>query len=316
MIMKKIAVTGGAGFIGSHLVERLVNEGHNVSIVDDLSTGNINNLIHVKDKITFYQEPITNTEVLKKILKDVEIVYHLAAIPSVIRSLENPIESHTSNATGTLSILEACRNAKVKRVIYASSSSVYGDTPTLPKVETMVPLPKSPYAVSKLMGEYYCKVYAELYGMECVILRYFNVFGPRQNPHSQYAAVIPKFVIAMLQNKKPVIYGDGTQTRDFTYVENVVHACLLASTAKNFSREGFNIAMGQSISLNNLVGELNKILGTKIQPVYTENRQGDIHDSLADIHKAQQHLGYKPIVTFQEGLKKVIDHLKNETAPQ
>lgn len=305
--MAVYVVTGGAGFIGSNIVKRLVKDGHRVRVVDNLLTGRRENLQEVRDDIEFVEGDIRDGQLLARLFKGADYVLHQAALPSVPRSVKDPVASHEANITGTLQVLIAARDAGVKRVVYAASSSAYGDTPVLPKVETMAPNPLSPYAVTKLAGEYYCRVFYHVYGLETVSLRYFNVFGPRQDPNSQYAAVIPRFITAMLKGEAPVIFGDGEQTRDFSYIDNVVEANLLACQAPGAAGEVFNIACGESISLNDLVKELNHILGTDIKPVYTNPRPGDVRHSLADISKAGKILGYKPQINWREGLRRTVE---------
>ena len=302
----KYVVTGGAGFIGSHITEYLVNHGHDVTVVDNLFSGKKENLRHLCDNPHFHfmQGSITNTVLLKEVCRDADGIFHQAAIPSVPRSIQDPVATNEVNVNGTLNVLVAARDAGVKKVVYASSSSVYGDTPTLPKVEGMNPNPKSPYAVSKLAGEYYCRVFSEVYGTRTVALRYFNVFGPRQDPESQYAAVIPRFITRTLAGQPPVIYGDGTQTRDFTYVKDVVQANVKAMER---NAEGvFNVAYNQRISLLALLDIIAEETGMHVNPVFEPPRAGDIHDSQADISAAQKALGYSPEYTVESGLKETI----------
>lgn len=306
--MTKILITGGTGFIGSNIATELVNQGYNVSVLDNLSTGNVSNISGLN--IEFLKGDIRDFEFVKKSVKDVDYILHQAALPSVFRSIKDPLTVNDVNTKGTLNILVVARDNNVKRVVYASSSSVYGDTPILPKKEDMIPKPLSPYAVSKLVGEYYCKVFYNVYGLETVSLRYFNVFGPRQNPKSEYAAVIPKFINFMLENKSPVIYGDGTQTRDFTFVKNVVEANILALKAKNAAGNVLNIACENSTSVNELVDKINELLDRDISPDYTKLRLGDIKNSLADISLAKKILGYEPKYSFEEGLKETINWFK------
>ncbi len=309
--MKKVIVTGGAGFIGSHIVEELVNAGeYEVIAIDDLSTGNKKNLEPFLDKITFVEGSILDVELLNKTMKDVVYVFHQAALPSVPKSIEQPIETNLANVQGMLNVLVAAKDAGVKRVVYASSSSVYGDSPTLPKVETMPYNPLSPYAAQKMMNEYYGKLFYKLFGLETVGLRYFNVFGPRQSPESKYAAVIPLFIKKILHDESPVINGDGSTTRDFTYVKNVVHANLQAALSENVAGEVFNIALGDSISLNELVTKINTELEKQVIAQHTEKRQGDIDHSKADITKAVAHLNFKPEYSFDAGLKHTIEAVK------
>ncbi|MEM4755965.1 MAG: SDR family oxidoreductase [Candidatus Woesearchaeota archaeon] len=309
---KKVLVTGGAGFIGSALVHALVQAKNQVIVLDNFSTGKKENLAPVLNHITLLETSLDDLSVLQHACEGVEYVFHQAAVPSVPRSVEDPLTSHESGASATLHMLLAARNANVKRFVYASSSSVYGDTEVLPKHEQLPPNPKSPYAVSKLTGEYYTQLFYHLYGLETVCLRYFNVFGPRQDPHSTYAAVIPKFITLMLLGKQPTIYGDGTQSRDFTYVENVVDANLLACIAPHAAGRVFNIASGKPYSLLELVAMLNQLLGTSIKPQLTKPRPGDIMHSYADITNARTVLGYTPQIDLHEGLAKTIAWLKTQ----
>ena len=303
----RFAVTGGAGFIGSNIVKRLVSDNNDIIVIDNLLTGRIENLEDFKNEIQFINGDIQDLNFLKKEFKDIDYVLHQAALPSVQRSVEDPILTNRNNVDGTLNVLVAARDAGVKRVIFASSSSVYGDTPTLPKHEAMPPNPLSPYAISKLVGEQYCRVFFELYGLETVALRYFNVFGPKQDPNSHYSAVIPKFIKAMLENKRPVIFGDGEQSRDFTYVENNVDANLLACSAADAPGKVFNIAIGERITLNQLVEMINRILDKEIKPIYEKDKPGDIKHSHADISCAKKILGYEPEYGFEEGLQKTVE---------
>jgi nucleoside-diphosphate-sugar epimerase len=304
----RVLVTGGAGFIGSHLSGRLVELGASVLVLDNFSHGSRENLADVGSKLGVMEGDIRNADDCAMAMRDRQYVFHLAALGSVPRSVEQPKLYNDVNIGGTLNILEAARQAgTVQRVVYSASSSVYGDTPVLPKVETMIPAPKSPYAVTKLVGEYYARVYAEVYGLSTFCLRYFNVFGPRQNPNSQYAAVIPAFIAALLKGNRPKIYGDGEQTRDFCYIENVVRANLLAATVeRRLAGESANIACGERISLNALLGKMQEILGTSIAPEYLPARAGDVKDSLADITAARDLIGYEPEVFFDEGLDRTV----------
>ena len=305
----KVVVTGGAGFIGSNLAEELLKK-HEVTVIDNLSTGRIENLDQILDKINFIKGSITDLDLLREAFLGSDTVFHQAAIPSVQRSVDNPIASNEANVEGTLKVLVAARDCNVRKVVYASSSSAYGDTPTLPKKEEMKPNPKSPYAISKLAGEYYCRVFSEVYGLKTACLRYFNVYGPRQNPESQYAAVIPRFITRVLAHEPPVIYGDGTQTRDFTFVKDVVKANILAMQSP---AEGvFNIACGQRVSLNELAGKIMEITGIKLETIYDEPRQGDVRDSLADISSAGDKLGYAPDFDLDCGLEETIKWFKKK----
>jgi UDP-glucose 4-epimerase len=303
-------VTGGAGFIGSNIVEELVRRGERVKVLDNLLTGKASNVEGVGSHIQFIQGDIRDLEGLRREFAGVDYVIHQAALPSVPRSVQSPVESHECNATGTLNVLVAARDAGVKRVVYASSSSVYGNSPTLPKREDMPTSPMSPYAVNKLAGENYCKAFTLVYGLPTVSLRYFNVFGPRQDPTSQYAAVIPAFISTMLQGEQPVIYGDGEQSRDFTYVDNVVAANLLACTSEGGVGEAMNIALGDRISLLQLVEKINAILGTNIEPRFEEERKGDVKHSMADVSKAREALKFEPVVSFDEGLRRTVEYLR------
>jgi UDP-glucose 4-epimerase len=303
-------VTGGAGFIGSNIAERLVKDGQDVRVIDSFLTGKPENMETFIDKINFIEGDIRSLDTLLAAMKGVDYVIHQAALPSVPKSVEIPLESNEHNTNGTLNILFAAKECGVKRVVYAASSSAYGDQPQSPKVETMTPMPLSPYAVNKLVGEYYCSVFTNVYGLETVALRYFNVFGPRQDPTSFYSAVIPKFITALLNNEKPTIYGDGEQSRDFTYIDNVVHANLLACEASNIGGQMFNIACGESITLNELLESLKQILEKDMQPVYEATRAGDVKHSLADISKAKEKMKYDVQVTTDQGLKLTAEWFK------
>ena len=306
-LSKLFLVTGGAGFIGSHLVERLVRDGKGVRIIDDLTTGKRENIEPFLSEVEFVHGDVRDLELLRRAMDGVDYVLHQAAIPSVPRSIDDPATTNSVNVEGTLNVLIAARDAGVKRVVYASSSSVYGDSPTLPKRETMRPEPLSPYAVGKLAGELYCQVFHRVYGLETVALRYFNVFGPRQDPESQYAGVVPKFINLLLAGDPPTIFGDGEQSRDFTYVQDVVDANLLAVEAEGVSGEVFNIACGERLTINRLVEILSDLVGAKRRPTYASPRPGDVKHSVADVAKAKALLGYTPAVTVQEGLKRTLD---------
>jgi UDP-glucose 4-epimerase len=299
-------VTGGGGFIGSHLVDALLAEGHTVRVVDNFSTGNRKHLADVLSKITLHEISITDPMALLEAMDGVDYVFHQAAIPSVPRSVEDPQTCHDVNVTGTFNVLNAARQTGVKRVIYAASSSAYGDVEGDYKHEGMSPHPLSPYGVAKLAGEYYMQVFYQVYGLETVSLRYFNVFGPRQDPASEYAAVIPKFATAMLQGKAPTIYGDGKQSRDFTYIENAVRGNLLAAQSPTAPGQVINLACGQRHTLLDLVGVINDYLGSNIKPVFAPARTGDIKHSLADISKAEELLGYSPATTFTDGVYRTV----------
>ncbi len=306
---RKIVVTGGAGFIGSHIVKALLREGAHVIVVDDLSTGNEANMSDFIDRITWIRGSVCDVELMQRACTDAYAVVHQAALPSVPKSVAFPLETNQANSTGTLAVFVAAQRAGVDRVIYASSSSVYGDTAVLPKEESMPLNPLSPYAVQKMTTELYGRIFHSLHGLKTIGLRYFNVFGPRQNPNSEYAAVIPKFITEIKRGKSPRIFGDGEQTRDFTYVDNVVQANIRALQAESGFGEAYNVACGGHISLNELVARINKILSTSITPEYLSPRTGDIRDSYADISKARDVLGFVPTVGFDEGLKKTADSL-------
>ena len=299
-------VTGGAGFIGSHIAEELVKRGARVRVIDNFSTGKRENLQHFMDDIEFIEGDLRDLDAAVRVAEGVDFVIHQAAIPSVPRSIKDPKGSTESNLNGTLHLLLAARDAGVKRVIYASSSSVYGDTPTLPKREDFLPTPLSPYAASKLAGEYYCRVFHQVYGLETVSLRYFNVFGPRQDPLSLYAAVIPKFISQALAKQPLLVYGDGEQTRDFSFVANVVLANLLACEAEGIAGETFNVGGGEQISLNQLIQELQAVFDTDLEVEYAEPRPGDVKHSLASTEKAQKLMGYESTVSFGEGLRRTV----------
>jgi UDP-glucose 4-epimerase len=307
--MSNVLVTGGAGFIGSHLTEALLQEGHRVRVLDDFSTGKRENLIFDKQypSLEMIEGDLRHLAICQKAMKGIEYVFHQAALPSVQRSVEDPLGSNAVNVGGTLNILFAAREETVRRVIYASSSSIYGDTPTLPKKEEMPPTPLSPYALQKYIGEQYCRLFYQLYDLETVSLRYFNIFGPRQDPNSIYSAVIPKFISAFLQGSPPVIFGDGEQSRDFTYIENVVQANLLAMSAEHLHGEAINVACAERTSLNQLVNVLRKILGSNVSPVYEEPRKGDVRHSLADIRRGKEILNYEPKIGIELGLKKTVE---------
>jgi len=303
-------VTGGAGFIGSNLVEELIKRGEKVTVIDNFSTGKRENIQEFVPKIELVQGDIRDLDRVRGAVKGVDFVLHEAALASVTRSIEHPLATTETNINGTLNLLTAARDAKVKRVIYASSSSVYGDNLTLPKREDMIPSPLSPYAVSKLSGEYYCLVFCRIYGLETVILRYFNVFGPRQNPVSQYAAVIPKFIKAMLSGESPSIYGDGEQSRDFTFVKNVVEASILACGREKTAGEIFNIGGGKRTTINQLTKLISRLLDKNVKAIYTNPRPGDIRHSRADITKARRLLSYQPQVNLEEGLRRTLEWYK------
>jgi UDP-glucose 4-epimerase len=313
-------VTGGAGFIGSHLVRGLLAAGHSVRVIDNFSTGRRENLAGLAERhpasLVVTEGTVTDVDFLRQHFTGADTVFHQAALPSVPKSVEDPLRCNFHNIDGTLAVLVAARDCGVRRVVYAASSSAYGDTPTLPKVETMPAQPLSPYALSKFAGEEYARIFHLIYGLETISLRYFNIFGPRQDPASQYAAVIPKFIDRLLRGEPPVIYGDGRQSRDFTYVDNVVRANLQASAAPSAAcGQVYNIACGLRIDLNELVGMLNDILGTRLAPRYDPPRPGDILHSLADIRLAREKLGYAPEVDVAEGLRRTVEWFRPSPPP-
>jgi nucleoside-diphosphate-sugar epimerase len=305
-------VTGGAGFIGSHIASALLAEGARVRVLDDLSTGHRENIDEIGGDVDFIQGSVADEALLAKVLEGVELVFHEAAIPSVPRSVKVPQQTHVASVDGTFSMLLAARDQKVRRVVYAGSSSAYGDQPTLPKSEQMSPDPLSPYAVAKLVGEYYCRVFTRVYGLETVTLRYFNVFGPRQDPGSQYSGVVSRFISSLLSDERPVIYGDGEQSRDFTHIDNVVGANLKAAEASGASGKVINVANGMRITLNQLLAELKDLTGKHdVEAEYLEPRVGDVRHSLADISMARELLGYESKVDLREGLQRTIDWWKD-----
>ena len=305
---KHYLVTGGAGFIGSHIVRRLVSDGQHVRVVDNLSTSTNSRLDDVRQSIDFLQGDLADEEVSKAAVRGIDCVLHQAAIPSVQRSINNPIGTNKANVTATLNLLESCCKANVRRFVYAASSSAYGDVEVLPKVESMPVNPLSPYALQKWVGEYYCKLYHKLYRLETISLRYFNVFGPAQDPHSEYSAVIPKFITAVLAKKPITVYGDGEQSRDFTYVENIVEANLLAAEASSAAAGNvYNVGCGARVSLNTLISLLEEIIGVKAEVAYAKPKAGDVRHSLADIAQARHVLGYEPKVMLNEGLRLTIE---------
>jgi nucleoside-diphosphate-sugar epimerase len=314
-----VLITGGSGFIGSHLVEALLRTEAVVRVLDNLSTGRRENLQEVLQRtadprrMALIEGDITDRQTVQEAMRGVDYVLHQAALPSVPRSVKDPIGSNRVNVEGTLNILTAARDAGVKRIVYASSSSVYGDSPTLPKREDMPTDPRSPYAVSKLAGEAYCRAFTKVYGVETVSLRYFNVFGPRQDPSSPYAAVVPRFIEALLQRRPPVIFGDGKQSRDFTFIANVVQANLLAMQAPGVAGEVFNIACGESVDLLTVLDLLAELSGHAIEPEFQAPRAGDIRHSWADISKAQRLLGYRPVATFREGLQQTVAYFRQRS---
>jgi UDP-glucose 4-epimerase len=305
----KYLVTGGAGFIGSNIVEELLKRGDSVRVLDNFSTGKRENLEKVKDDIELIEGDVRSYHIVQEAVKGIDVVLHQAALPSVPRSIKDPITTNEVNIVGTLNLLEASVREKIKRFVFASSSSIYGDNPELPKHEGMTPNPLSPYAVSKLAGENYCRVFSNIYNIETVCLRYFNVFGPKQDPNSQYSAVIPKFIKAIMRDESPVIFGDGSHSRDFTYVANVVDANLKGAAQKiNTQNVTVNCACNEQISLNKLVDSINKIANKDIKPIYNERRKGDILHSFAGISKIKEELGYEPVIKFDEGLTKTFKY--------
>ena len=304
-------VTGGAGFIGSHLVDGLLAAGWRVRLLDDFSSGRESNVAHLNGSAELLRGDLRDRALLGRALAGMEVVFHQGAVPSVPRSVAEPERTNDVNVTGTLGVLEAARAAGARRVVFASSSSAYGDTPVLPKVETMPPCPLSPYALQKYAGERYCQLYHRLYGLETVALRYFNVYGPRQNPQSEYAAVIPRFATACLTGRAPVVFGDGEQTRDFTFVADAVAANLLAADAPRAAGEVVNVAGGRRVSLNELLGEIRALTRAQVAPRHEPSRPGDVRDSLADLGRARELLGYAPRVDLRTGLARTIESLES-----
>ena len=299
-------MTGGAGFIGSNICTKLVSQGCFVRVIDNLLTGKKSNLADIINRIEFIEADMGDEKIARSAMKDIDVVLHQGALPSVPRSVDDPAATHKHCVDATFTLLLAARDAGIKRFVYASSSAAYGDTPTLPKVETMSPDPLSPYAAAKLVGEYYAKVFYKVFGLETISLRYFNVFGPHQDPTSQYAAAIPAFVTAILKGRPPTVFGDGEQSRDFTYVDNVVEANLLAAKAEHTAGEVLNIACGQAITVNEIIDVINELTGKNIKPIYTDPRPGDVKHSLADITLAEKTISYKPTLPFKQGLQKAI----------
>lgn len=310
--MRTFLVTGGAGFIGSHIAQALLARGDRVRVLDNLSTGNPANIQLLGKNVEFIEGDITHEATVAAAVKGVDCVFHEAALASVPRSVADPLATHAACITGTLIMLNEARKSGVRRLVYAASSSAYGDQPTSSKRETDLPAPISPYGAAKFACESYCQAFSATYGFETVCIRYFNVFGPRQDPHSEYSAVIPLFITAMLAGQQPTVFGDGGQSRDFTFIDNVVHGNLLAADAdaKQVSGRVFNVANGCSTSLLQLLGQLNELLGTKIAPIHKPARVGDVRESLADITQARTHLGYEPQVNFEEGLRRSIEYYR------
>jgi UDP-glucose 4-epimerase len=312
--VRSYLVTGGAGFIGSHLARALVERGDRVRVLDNLSTGYLANLEAIRDRVVFLEGDLLDAPKVAQAVEGVDCVFHQAALASVPRSIEDPLATHAACVTGTAILLDAARRAGVRRVVYAGSSSVYGNQPVPVKRESDLPAPVSPYGAAKLAAEYYCRAFSATYGLETVTLRYFNVFGPCQDPNSPYSAVIPLFITAILRGRQPVIYGDGHQSRDFTYVANVVRGNLLAADAPGVSGEVLNLACGQSITLLELLDAINRALGTRAAPIYAPPRPGDVRESRADIGRARTRLGYEPSVDFIEGLRQSIHYYRQLAA--
>jgi len=312
--MTSYLVTGGAGFIGSNLVDELLRRGHRVRVLDNLSTGRPENLAAVRERIDFFNADICNLETIRPCFAGVDYVLHLAALPSVPRSVADPISANRVNIEGTLNVLLAAREAGVKRVVFAASSAAYGDNPILPRVESHEPRPLSPYALTKVAGEYYCQIFTRLYGVEAVALRYFNIFGPRQDPHSQYTGVLSKFITAYIKGTTPTIFGDGEQSRDFTYIDNVVDATLRACIAPDAPGKVINVGVGGRFTLNQTIALLDQIFGKQVTPRYDPPRSGDVLHSQADISLARQVLGYEPKVPYEQGLKKTVEWYRAELA--
>ena len=310
-------VTGGAGFIGSHIVTALVERGERVRVLDNLSTGKRDNLSHLGDKVELIVGELVDRAAVERALQGVDVVFHQAALASVPRSIAAPLETNAACVTGTVNRLDAARKSAVKRVVYAGSSSIYGDrTAAAAKHETDLPDPVSPYAAAKAAGELYCQAFTAAFGLPTVTVRYFNVFGPRQDPKSEYAAVLPKFVVQMLAGERPTIFGDGKQSRDFTYVANIVAGNLLAASVPDAVGKTFNIACGEKLDLLDLVAAINRVLGTKLEPIFDPPRAGDVRDSLADISLARKVLGYEPVIDFDEGLRRSIQYYRTLAAKQ
>jgi UDP-glucose 4-epimerase len=307
----KVLVTGGAGFIGSHIATGLVERGDSVRVLDNFDTGNRKNLAHLGDRVDLIEGSIVDPRVVAEAVQGVEVIFHQAALASVPRSVNAPLDTNAVCVTGTVNILDAARKAGVRRVVYAGSSSAYGNDPTPSKNENIVPVPVSPYAAAKLAAEGYCRAFTATYGLETVTIRYFNVFGPRQDPNSEYSAVIPIFVSLMLRGKRPTVYGDGLQSRDFTFVSDIVRGNLLAADAKDVAGQVINVATGKQFTLLDLIAAINKVLGTQTQPVFADPRLGDVRESLADISLAQKLLGFEPQISFDEGLARSIEYYRS-----
>jgi nucleoside-diphosphate-sugar epimerase len=311
----KVLVTGGGGFIGSHIVDMALNSGYEVNILDNFSTGRRQNIEHVKSDVNLYEGDLRSYHTVHEAVRGCDVIFHLGALPSVPRSVRDPITSNQVNVDGTLNVLNAAKDCGVRKIIQASSSSVYGANPALPKVETMLPQPKSPYAVSKLTMEHYASVFHQLYGLEVVSLRYFNVFGPRQDPNSQYSAVIPKFIDAIKAGREILIHGDGKQSRDFTFVENVVHANFLAAGSSNGGGQVYNVGLNNQVSLNQMLALLFEMCGRDTKVIYTEERIGDVKHSRADNTKIIEDFGFTPQVSFEDGLRKTVQSYLHKEIP-
>jgi nucleoside-diphosphate-sugar epimerase len=308
--MASVLVTGGGGFIGSHITTRMVESGHRVRVMDNFSSGHRRNLAHLGDKVEVFESDIRKPDDCDRACAGVEFIFHQAAVPSVPLSVDKPLPSHEANINGTFNLLRAAARHKVHRFIYAASSSAYGETKESPKHEGIVPMPLSPYAVQKLTGEHYCRAFTECYGLETLAIRYFNVFGERQDPKSQYAAAIPAFVTSILRGESPIVYGDGEQTRDFTYIDNVVHGNVLAMKAEKTSGEAVNVACGGQVTVSAVIAAINSALGRNVPTRHVEQRPGDVRHSCADISLARKLLGYEPLVDFEEGLRRAIEYYK------
>ncbi|MBL7999472.1 MAG: SDR family oxidoreductase [Candidatus Kapabacteria bacterium] len=313
--MKKVLITGGGGFIGSHIVDEAVRRGCEVNVLDNFSTGRRQNLQHLTEKINLIEGDLRSYHTVHEAVRGCDVIFHVGALPSVPRSVRDPITSNDVNVNGTLNILNAAKDCGVPRIVQASSSSVYGANPALPKVETMIPQPKSPYAVSKLTMEYYGSVFHQLYGLQVVSLRYFNVFGPRQDPNSQYSAVIPKFIKAIMDGTPITIHGDGRQSRDFTYVQNVVHANMQAAMTEGAGGEAYNVGLNFQVSLNEMLNLLFEMCGRSTKVIYSEDRIGDVKHSRADNTKIIERLGFTPQVSFEEGLRMTVQSFLNSSLP-
>ena len=312
--MRTLLVTGGAGFIGSHIAAALVARGDRVRVLDNFCTGNRENIAALGKGVEFVEGDLAKASDIARAVDGVEVVFHQAALASVPRSVDTPLDTNDACVTGTVMLLDGARKAGVRRVVFAGSSSAYGDQPTPAKNEKLLPMPLSPYAAAKLAGEFYCQAFTKTYGLETVTLRYFNVFGPRQDPKSQYAAVIPKFITEILAGQQPTIFGDGKQSRDFTYIDNVVQGNLLAADAPAAVGQTVNVACGESFDLLQVMDGINKALGTDVKPIFEPARVGDVRDSLADISLARQLLKYEPVVDFEEGLRRTVEYYKTAKA--